>query len=168
MSNRVVFFPNHSHIFTNLTYTKTSEHKQGEQTQNSIKPTKITSIPLQKQAMIGIKIKNILSRSPDVFREAVLDELLVLELIKPHEDGVVASIWSGLEVEHHIAFDSRKRTEQIEYRVSPSLSRTCLSSLRVLDNEETVTTRENIKKRENTCKENAKPLTPFFFFLSSY
>ena len=69
-----------------------------------------------------IKIKNILSRSPDVFGEAVLDELLVLELIKPHEDGVVSSIWSGLEVEHHLAFDSLETIERSKSNIGFPLS----------------------------------------------
>ncbi|WZY74715.1 hypothetical protein YC2023_021099 [Brassica napus] len=58
------------------------------------------------------------SMYPYVFGEAVLDELLVLELIKPHEDGVVSSIWLAASL-----------------------------SYKFPENEETVTTRENIKKR---------------------
>jgi hypothetical protein len=38
---------------------------------------------------------------PDVFDETVFDELLVLELVKTHEDGVIASFRACFEVEHH-------------------------------------------------------------------
>ena len=38
---------------------------------------------------------------PDVLGEAVLDEVLVLMLVEPHEDGVVAGVRPRLVVEHH-------------------------------------------------------------------
>lgn len=38
---------------------------------------------------------------PDVLGEAVLDEVLVLMLVEPHEDGVVTGVGPRLEVEHH-------------------------------------------------------------------
>lgn len=40
-------------------------------------------------------------RLPDVLGEAVFDEVLVLVLVKTHEDGVVAGLGPRLEVEHH-------------------------------------------------------------------
>lgn len=40
-------------------------------------------------------------RLPDVLGEAVLDEVLVLMLVEPHEDGVVTGVGPRLEVEHH-------------------------------------------------------------------
>jgi hypothetical protein len=38
---------------------------------------------------------------PDVLREAVLDELLVLVFVGAHVDGVVAGVRPRLVVEHH-------------------------------------------------------------------
>lgn len=41
---------------------------------------------------------------PNVFGKTILDELLVLALVQPHEDGVVPNIGTGLEVENHPCF----------------------------------------------------------------
>jgi hypothetical protein len=38
---------------------------------------------------------------PDVLREAILDELLVLVLVGAHVDGVVTGVRPRLVVEHH-------------------------------------------------------------------
>ena len=43
-------------------------------------------------------------RLPDVLGEAVFDEVLVLVLVKAHEDGVIAGLGPHLEVEHHPRF----------------------------------------------------------------
>lgn len=39
--------------------------------------------------------------SPDILGEAILDELLILVLVKAHEDGVAAGFRARLEVEDH-------------------------------------------------------------------
>jgi hypothetical protein len=59
---------------------------------------------------------------PDVFGEAVLDEVLVFVLVQPHEDGVVAGLGPRLEVEHHPGSRGRSPPERIEEgRESPGV-----------------------------------------------
>lgn len=41
---------------------------------------------------------------PDIFRKAILDELLVLVLVETHEDRVVSGLRTSFEVENHGRF----------------------------------------------------------------
>lgn len=40
---------------------------------------------------------------PNVFGEAVFDQFLVLVLVETHENCVIAGLWSGFEVKHHLS-----------------------------------------------------------------
>ena len=61
---------------------------------------------------------------PDVLGEAALDEVLVLMLVEPHEDGVVAGVGPRFEVEHHPESLTGRPPEQIgEGHGSPGFGR---------------------------------------------
>jgi hypothetical protein len=61
---------------------------------------------------------------PDVLGEPVLDEVLVLMLVEPHEDGVVAGVGPRFEVENHPESLAGGPPERIaEGRGSPGFGR---------------------------------------------
>uniref|UniRef100_A0A2P2KXU3 Coiled-coil domain-containing protein 25 n=1 Tax=Rhizophora mucronata TaxID=61149 RepID=A0A2P2KXU3_RHIMU len=56
------------------------------------------------QSYINMCRRYFVHMKPDVFGEAVFDELLILVLVDTHENCVIPSLWSGLKVEHHLFF----------------------------------------------------------------
>jgi hypothetical protein len=46
---------------------------------------------------------------PDVFGEAIFDEIFILMLVNSHKNGVVSCLWPSLKVQNHI-FQYNKKT----------------------------------------------------------
>lgn len=75
-----------------------------------------------------LETENWVKELPNVFGEAIFDELLVLELVEAHENGEIAHVRSRFEVEHHVSpfgirSPQKKATnfeEELGFRVPPS------------------------------------------------
>lgn len=39
---------------------------------------------------------------PDIFREAIFDEIFILILVNPHKNGVVSCLWPSLKIQNHV------------------------------------------------------------------
>jgi hypothetical protein len=76
------------------------------------------------QSQIYMSRGHLIYMEPDVLGEPVLDEVLVLMLVEPHEDGVVAGVGPRFEVENHPESLAGGPPERIaEGRGSPGFGR---------------------------------------------